>query len=279
MHSGRYKHCGTLGQAIAPPSGRMLGYHSSGPATGTPVIYIHGHPDSGVTITRPRETHIASELNIRWIGPDRPGVGLSTPYDSQDILDYPADIQALAEHLRLPNYYILGTSGGTGFTLACAKDLPPSQLKGHPAEFTEYFQTEYVPLAQQDDAAALEKRIRSEFEESFTGEDRDVVPEENTFKMAVAAFRQAWVQGAWAHANGMEFHWRPWGFMLEDVAFPAIRLWYGENDVITTPAMGKYMAERPEKSVYREYVGESHYTIWREKNLKEMVRDLLEIHG
>lgn len=44
--------------------------------------------------------------------------------------DYPGDIQALAEHLQLPGYYIIGTSGCTGCTLACAKDLPRSRLKG-----------------------------------------------------------------------------------------------------------------------------------------------------
>lgn len=298
-------HSGALGKAITLPSGRKLGYHSSGPASGTPIIYIHGHPDSGITITGPRESKIASELNIRWIGPDRPGVGLSSPYDAQEVLDYPADIQALSKHLELSKYYIIGTSGGTGFALACAKDLPRSQLMGlgicagigplecgyesmselnmkaleawrqYPTEFKEWFQAEYVPLAQQEDITALEERTRKDFEGSFTGADRDAVFEQNSFKMAVAALRQTWIQGAWAHAKGMEIHWRPWGFRLEDVKFPGIKLWYGEKDVNTTPVMGKYMAERLEKSVYREFAGASHYTIWQEQNLREMVRELL----
>ena len=55
-------------------------------------------------------------------------MSLSTPYDSY-VLDYPGDIQALAEPLQLPGYYIIGTSGCMGRTLACAKDLPRSQLK------------------------------------------------------------------------------------------------------------------------------------------------------
>lgn len=118
------------GETLILPSGRKLGYHTSGPATGTPIIYIHGHPDSGITITGPLESRIAQDLDIRWIGPDRPGVGLSTRYDSQEVLDYPTDIDALAKHLNLPRYYIIGTSGGTGFTLACAKDLGLLKLKG-----------------------------------------------------------------------------------------------------------------------------------------------------
>ena len=273
--------------------------------TGTPIIYVHGHPDSGLTITGQLERRVGKELNIRWIGPDRPGVGLSTPYDDQTVLDYPADIQSLAEHLNLKSYYLLGTSGGTGFTLACAKNLPRSQLKGvsicagvgpyeggfesmaelqrkaleawrdYPTEFREYYEKEYVPLAQQKNSTALASRLRPEFEAGFSGEDREVLLEEGNFNMAVNVLRQAWVQGAWAHTKGMEFHWKPWGFALEDVVFPDIKLWYGENDVSTTPDMGQYMANRLKRSVYKEFAGTTHYTIWRDGKLQEMVRDLL----
>lgn len=296
-----------FGDTIRLPSGRILGYHTAGPVTGTPILYIHGHPDSGLTITGNLESRVARELNVRWIGPDRPGVGLSSPYDSQRVLDYPAEIQSLAEYLDLKRYYVLGTSGGTGFALACAKSLPRSQLKGvgicagigpceggfesmdephrkaleawrdNPAEFKKYYESEYVPLAQQKDTTALASRTRSDFEAAFSGIDREMLLEENNFKMAVNVLRQAWMQGAWAHAKGMEFHWRPWGFKLEDIAFPGIKLWYGENDVATTPAMGRFMANGLEASVYKEFPGASHYTIWQDGNLQEMVRHLLEV--
>lgn len=293
-----------LGQTITLPSGRLLGYHTSGPDNGTPVLYIHGHPDSGLTITGQLESRVAKELDIRWIGPDRPGVGRSTPYETQTVLDYPSDIRSLVEHLDLKDYYILGTSGGTGFTLACAKNLARSRLKGvgicagvgpleagfesmiepqrkaleawrdYPKELRDYFETEYVPLAQQKDTTALASRIRSDFEAAFSGADLEALLEENAFDMAVAVFRQVWVQGAWAHAKGMELHWKSWGFTLEDMAFPAIKLWYGEKDTATTPAMGRFMADRLEGSVYKEFAGASHFTIWRDGNLQDILREL-----
>ncbi|ETN39163.1 uncharacterized protein HMPREF1541_05386 [Cyphellophora europaea CBS 101466] len=298
------------GDAITLPSGRQLGYHTAGPPTGTPIIYIHGHPDSGLSITGALETRAAHDRHVRWIGPDRPGVGLSTPYDAQEVLDYPSDIESLVAHLGLQRsgYYMVGTSGGTGFALACAKHLPPSELRGvgicagvgpceagfasmsdlqcqaleawrdHPAEFREWYETQYVPLAQlDDDGVALARKLRADFEAGFEGRDREVLLEENAFNMAVRVLRQAWCQGAWAHAKGMEFHWRPWGFRLEDVAFPGrVRLWYGGEDVSATPAMGRFMAERlGGDAVYREFKGESHYTLWREGNLQAMLRDLL----
>ena len=292
---------------IRLPSGRKLGYHSCGPADGTPVVYIHGHPDSGITITSSIEARVAQDLNIKWIGPDRPGVGESSAYDWQEVMDYPSDISSLISHLQVPEYHLLGTSGGTGFTLACAKDLKhlhpalkgvgicagvgpvecgfdsmhDAQLKAiqawrdYPDEFKQYYETEYVPLAQSEDASLLEAKLRGEYEASFTGRDKEILMEESTFKQGVAALRQAWKQGAWAHAHGMAMHWKSWGFRLEDIGYPGIKLWYGGKDQSTTPIMGRYMAARLPDADYVEFPDDSHYTVWTENNLRAMIRSLI----
>ena len=49
-------------------------------------------------------------------------------YENRRVLDYHGDIRALTEHLGLEKYCILGTSGGTGYTLACAQHLPKNNL-------------------------------------------------------------------------------------------------------------------------------------------------------
>lgn len=43
-------------------------------------------------------------------------------------MDYPADLRALIQQLGLPYYRIIGTSGGTGYTLACAQSFPRQEL-------------------------------------------------------------------------------------------------------------------------------------------------------
>lgn len=116
-----------VGQVINLPDGRSLGYHEFGDPTGTPVLYIHGTPDSGVTLSG-FEHPLAKQLGVRWIAPDRPGIGNSTFHSHRRVLDYPADLRALIQHLGLPYYRIIGTSGGTGFTLACAQALPREEL-------------------------------------------------------------------------------------------------------------------------------------------------------
>ena len=51
-------------------------------------------------------------------------------YEEHQVLQHPQDLQYVINHLSLKQYYILGTSGGTGVALACDKDLAPTQLKG-----------------------------------------------------------------------------------------------------------------------------------------------------
>lgn len=109
------------------PDVRHLGYHEFGDPTGTPVLYIHGTPDSGITLSG-FEDRLTKRLGIRWVAPDRSGIGNSTFYPHRRVSDYPADLRALIQHLGLSNYRIIGTSGGIGYTLTCAQALPREGL-------------------------------------------------------------------------------------------------------------------------------------------------------
>ena len=66
-----------------------------------------------------------------------------------------------------------------------------------------------------------------------------------------------------------------WGFKLEDVSFPNIRLYYGSKDINTPPQMGMSMATKLKGSVYKEYENETHMTLF-EKHGIEILRDIAE---
>ena len=65
-----------------------------------------------------------------------------------------------------------------------------------------------------------------------------------------------------------------WGFELEDVEYPGIRLWYGKEDVNTPPEMGRYMARRLPNALLKEYGGKSHFTMW--DHIEEILTDMLQ---
>jgi len=102
--------------------GRVLSYAEFGDPTGYPLIFFHGFPSSRLEawFLDP----IVQRKGIRLIAPDRPGFGRSTFQSNRQFTHYPSDIRALADHLELEKFAILGGSGGGPYALACARDIP-----------------------------------------------------------------------------------------------------------------------------------------------------------
>ncbi|KAJ5095489.1 hypothetical protein NUU61_004845 [Penicillium alfredii] len=98
-------------QIFRLPDGRALGYADYGSPTGYPVIYCHGYPSSRLEGFM-FDLHGTLHRNqIRLIAPDRPGFGLSTVKPDRRIMDWPADVKVLAQHLGLSHFAVLGCSG------------------------------------------------------------------------------------------------------------------------------------------------------------------------
>ena len=90
------------------------------------LFFFHGFPSSrleGAGVDKLVRRH-----NIRLISVDRPGFGLSTFQPGRRILDWPTDVEALATHLNLKRFAVLGGSGGGPYAVACAYSLPPEML-------------------------------------------------------------------------------------------------------------------------------------------------------
>src|SRR5262245_42519005 len=74
--------------------GRRLGFAEWGAADGWPVFLFHGTP--GSRLTRHPDEPLTRALGARLITIDRPGYGLSTAQPGRRLLDWPADVAALA---------------------------------------------------------------------------------------------------------------------------------------------------------------------------------------
>lgn len=110
------------------PDGRKLGYAEYGTPSGKPLLYFHGYPSSRL------EASVADDMakrhNVRLIALDRPGFGLSTSQPHRCLLDWPVDVRTFAEGLNLPQFAVMGLSGGGPYALACASALPKGMLTG-----------------------------------------------------------------------------------------------------------------------------------------------------
>ncbi len=106
-----------MAKFLTLPDGRALCYAITGDPSGPPVFYFHGWPASRL------EAALAGEVAVRLIAVDRPGCGGSTPQPGRRLLDWPADVAALARSLGIDTFHVVGVSGGAPFAVACARAL------------------------------------------------------------------------------------------------------------------------------------------------------------
>lgn len=229
---------------------------------------------------------------IRLIAPDRPGVGLSTFKPNRRILDWPVDVLALANHLKISQFYILCVSGGAPYALACVKRIPKERLLGvsvvsglYPTKFgtagmmlqsrvllwvapwmtglTSFmFDASMGKAARSSDPQIFEDMMEQEVDNRHAG-DQAAMKDPKHWPTFVAMIREAFAHGSrgasWeARLNGSE-----WGFELgqlyigSDVGCP-LTLWHGTEDVNCPAAMAKKAKALMPGSTLHTMEGEGH---------------------
>lgn len=98
--------------------GRTLGFAEFGDPKGKPVVGLH--PITGSRFQCHPALSILEQLGIRFIVPDRPGFGLSSPQKHRQYADWPKDLAELLDHLNIDNVSMLSYCGGTPYALSSA---------------------------------------------------------------------------------------------------------------------------------------------------------------
>jgi pimeloyl-ACP methyl ester carboxylesterase len=111
----------THGMRVQLLDGRHLGWCERGDPRGHPVFAFHGLPGSRHQ-AHPDDS-IAVRAGARLIHMDRPGFGLSDAWPARTLKDWAADVRALADHLGIRRFALVGVSGGGPFACACACEL------------------------------------------------------------------------------------------------------------------------------------------------------------
>ncbi|KAK7397730.1 hypothetical protein QQX98_012903 [Neonectria punicea] len=106
-----------------PTSNRQIAWAEFGSPTGRPVIALHTSNSCRLEFRQFHEE--LYEKNIRIVAPDRPGNGRSEFQSDRTIGGYASDVQALAKHLGLQEYAVMGSGVGGPFALACARYINP----------------------------------------------------------------------------------------------------------------------------------------------------------
>ena len=101
---------------------RRLAVDITGSPDGVPVFLLHGTPGSR-SGPRPRGI-VLYRRGVRLISYDRPGYGCSDRDEGRTVAHAADDVEAIADHLGIERFGVVGRSGGGPHALACAALLP-----------------------------------------------------------------------------------------------------------------------------------------------------------
>ncbi len=254
-----------LNQTIVLNDGRKLGFAEYGDPTGKVVFHFHG--GAGSRLERPADMSILTDLKLRLISTDRPGHGLSDFQHNRQLLDWPDDINQLADNLNINKFFVMGWSAGGPYALACAYKLAdrlhaaaivsglappnrPNPYEGFPLPnrillflFRRIPKSAYLfrrmgCSAIKGDPESVGKKLAA----SIPQVDRKLIEQPENQRIFVADIKEGYRQGWQGVALDDIITFKSWGFLLRDITI-RVDIWQGEMDQNVPGNQGLYQHE------------------------------------
>lgn len=285
---------------IAVGEGRRIGFAEFGAPQGRAVFWLHGTPGARRQIPTEARAY-AERAGIRLIGIDRPGIGSSTPYQYQNVLEFTDDLRTIADTLGIDKMAVIGLSGGGPYTLACAAAMPdrvmgagvvggvapptgPDRIAGGLMGNLGLRVAPLLEVAKVPIGAAATTLIR--FIRPVGGPAVDlyglVSPPADRALLArpeiKAMFLDDLLNGGRrqlaAPFYDVVVFARDWGFRLDEVKVH-VRWWHGDADHIVPYAHGQHVVARLPEAELFSMPGESH--LGGLGRAEEILRSMLEL--
>ena len=263
-------------------AGRKLGIAEFGTPDGQPVIWFHGTP--GARRQVPEDARrIADARGLRIVGIDRPGVGLSTAHQYEDIFDFVTDLEIVVDQLGIDRFAAIALSGGAPYALAAASGLPgrvpavgilggvvpsvgPDAPPGGWVGFARRFRS-VMPLIRHPSGIFLTAAVRllkplgpqalQLYARVTPPGDREVLTRPDVSEMFLDDLTENGGRSMRALlADGILFT-RDWGFEPHEIDVP-IWWWHGDADNIVPLAHAEWFVPRLKNATLFVRPGESH---------------------
>lgn len=284
-------------QIFRRQNGAAVAFSEYGDCDGFPVFFYHGWPSSRSMAELTDEA--ASDLGLRIISMDRPGIRDSQLDSTRTLLDWPPLMSELATHLQIDKFRILAISGGAPYAYVAARMIPErveaiAVVSGAP------------PIADLEDRSGLLRlynrllalraarpgllralfhiarpfarirlpiRIRPLLLKVLQPCDANVLRDSKSFEACFESARQAWSSSAEGVMIDADIYANPWGFALEEVRVP-VRLWHGKKDRTFSYPLAEQIAARLPDCEFHLVEGVGHYSL-PIRHTKEILSDLM----
>lgn len=250
---------------------------------GVPVFLLHGTPGSR-NGPRPRPS-VLYRLGIQLICYDRPGYGASDRRPGRQVKDAAEDVRAIADHLDIPTFGVVGRSGGGPHALACAALLsdrvkaaavlvglaPPDangldwysgMAESNVAEYTraadnpERFEATLTLHAEKirDNPESMLGALASD----LSSPDSRVVDDIAMRALLTDTYAEALRNGAAGWVDDVLALRRPWGFDPSQIKGP-VYLWHGADDKFSPVAHTYWLSDQIADSYIEIEEGAAHF--------------------
>lgn len=240
--------------------GRILAWSEWGAAEGLPVLFCTA---AGVSGSLGFGADDITELGLRLIAIDRPGLGKSDPHPTKTLASWVTDIRELIQFHHLHAVTAVGFSQGAPFAFALAEQdlvagiaiVSGQDELAHP-KIRRLLHPDVAQMvaAVEQDAAAFEQQ----FSQSATWEgmwqliidmsgarDRLLYLSDGFSPAFQQGLQEGFSQGSQGYVRDLVNAVSAWSFTLEDITIP-VDLWYGSLDTspVHSPDFGATLASR-----------------------------------
>ncbi|MEI8239590.1 MAG: alpha/beta hydrolase [Actinomycetota bacterium] len=278
---------------VIAPDGRTLAYAESGNPAGPPLFLFHGTPGSRLDhdpFDNPTAAHI--------ITIDRPGYGQSSPFPGRRLIDWPADVVAVADALGIDRFTVMGISGGGPHALVCAALIPhrlhrvgvvcgvgplhePWTDEGSNAQNTALANVARDnPAALTEIGAMIADAVQAAPDAgAFFGTPAPDMPAVDVATLAIpevqamifASTREAMRQGGEGFAEENRMLAEPWGFDLGAITVE-VRFIQGTDDTNVPPSHATFLAGAIPGAALTLLQGEGHMSLAMRHAPRDSVR-------
>ncbi|MEU1623218.1 alpha/beta fold hydrolase [Streptomyces sp. NPDC005722] len=245
------------------------------------VLLCHGLADSRLAVHG--FAGAAHALGLRFIAPDRPGIGGTDTRRLTRVVDWVAEAALVLDALDVGSVALLGVSGGGAFAAACASELadrvrsllliaplgPPAwptrgmaagqraslQIARCAPAFGGWFMGRLATLARREPVLFV-RLATSEMPVS----DRLALAQPDEREAFVTNYREAFHHGSRGVAQDLRVLTRPWGFDLESIRVPTL-IHHGDADTTVPLQHGRRFAAAIPGARLHVHPGEGHFSI------------------
>jgi pimeloyl-ACP methyl ester carboxylesterase len=289
-----------LNQTMSLKDNRTLGYATAGDPDGVPLFLCHGLHSSRLEVKIFHEE--MKRKGIHAISIDRAGMGLSTFDKHRTVFSTVEDMIALAEHLEIEKFSILGSSSGAKYALGMAYRYPHRLHSCHlissavPVELMD----DSMPKSMHLFTALLQKMPwliqpvfwltygrfakDSKHAEVFLNNitlplkevDKKLLKDDKIKTLFWEIFSESYRQGTKPVAYDAHFDLfhNGWGFDVGEISIQNIHFWHGQLDGGVPYTMAQKLSNSIKGSTFTLFEDDGHLSLFFNK-IEEVLEEIV----